>query len=147
MRPASVNNSWSLLKLKKSTASSGGARRWLIYVLAVVLLVYISIGSWFAFRLVSFSNPVEDSTLESQQNPPVVKESTESRETPLHEAEYTADDIHIVFSTGCNLFQHWQAEVLMYSHMKVSQKGKITRVVSGCDTEAQKRSHAKFLTQ
>jgi len=72
---------------------------------------------------------------------PPIKPTKENDET------YTEDDIHIVFSTGCNLFQHWQAEVVLYSHLKVGQRGKITRVVSGCDTENQKRVHGKFLTQ
>jgi hypothetical protein len=34
----------------------------------------------------------------------------------------------------------------MHSHLRVGQRGKITRVVSGCDTENVKRKHAKFLT-
>jgi hypothetical protein len=58
------------------------------------------------------------------------------------------NDIHIVFSTGfignqfcnklttfsrCNLFQAWQAEVLLHSAHSVGQKGAITRIVSGCE--------------
>jgi len=41
--------------------------------------------------------------------------------------------IHIIFSTGCNLFQHWQSEVLLNTAMKVGQCGRITRIVSGCE--------------
>lgn len=43
------------------------------------------------------------------------------------------DDLHIVSSTGCNAFQHWQAEVLLNSAMHMGQCGKMTRIVVGCD--------------
>jgi hypothetical protein len=43
------------------------------------------------------------------------------------------DDMHIVFSTGCNAFQHWQAEVLLNSAYHQGQCGNITRIVVGCD--------------
>eukprot|EP00038_Savillea_parva_P017475 m.20461 g.20461 ORF g.20461 m.20461 type:complete len:527 (-) comp3791_c0_seq1:94-1674(-) len=42
------------------------------------------------------------------------------------------DGIHIIFSTSCSLFQRWQAELLFFSHRKVGQRGRITRLVSGC---------------
>jgi len=44
---------------------------------------------------------------------------------------------HVVFSTDCGKFQHWQSYLLFYSAMKVGQKGYVTRIASGCD-EAQK---------
>jgi hypothetical protein len=43
------------------------------------------------------------------------------------------DDMHVVFSTGCNAFQHWQAEVLLNSAYHQGQCGKMTRIVVGCD--------------
>jgi len=48
------------------------------------------------------------------------------------------DDINFVFSTSCNLFQHWQAQALLASAKKVGQRGHITRIVSGCNYEADK---------
>ena len=42
-------------------------------------------------------------------------------------------DLHVVFSTGCNAFQHWQAEALLNSALHVGMKCKITRIVVGCD--------------
>jgi hypothetical protein len=45
------------------------------------------------------------------------------------------DDLHIVFSTGCNAFQHWQAEALLNSALHAGQKCKITRIVVGCDKQ------------
>ena len=40
--------------------------------------------------------------------------------------------LHIIFSSGCTWFQHWQAELLLGSAFKVGQRGRITRIVSGC---------------
>jgi len=55
-----------------------------------------------------------------------------------------ADDrkLHIIFSSGCNYFQHWQSELLLASAHFVKQGGRITRVVSGChDKSAEKVGH------
>ena len=72
------------------------------------------------------------------------------------------EHIHIVFPSGCNAFQQWQvvpsarpllrssrcdfflilcrrpkAELLLWSHWKTGQKGKITRIVHGCEDNSQ----------
>jgi hypothetical protein len=48
------------------------------------------------------------------------------------------DRLHILFSTSCNEFQHWQAEVVVSSAMRVGQRGKITQIVVGCDEREDK---------
>jgi hypothetical protein len=50
----------------------------------------------------------------------------------------SADDgkLHIIFSTGCNYFQHWQSELLLTSAWLRGQRGRITRIVSGCHDRA-----------
>jgi len=52
--------------------------------------------------------------------------------------ERTGDDgkLHIIFSSGCNYFQHWQSEFLLASAHLVAQRGRITRIVSGCHDKA-----------
>ena len=54
----------------------------------------------------------------------------------------TADDgkLHIVFSSGCNKYQQWQSELLLASAAKVGQRGRITRIVSGCYDDLQGNS-------
>jgi hypothetical protein len=42
------------------------------------------------------------------------------------------DDIHIVFSTDCGGYQHWQSMLTSYSAARVGQKGRVTRIASGC---------------
>mmetsp|Transcript_11229 Transcript_11229/g.20753 ORF Transcript_11229/g.20753 Transcript_11229/m.20753 type:complete len:554 (-) Transcript_11229:27-1688(-) len=62
----------------------------------------------------------------------------------IAKGERTEDDgkLHIIFSSGCNYFQHWQAELLLASAYLVGQRGRITRIVSGCyDQQAEKVAH------
>lgn len=44
------------------------------------------------------------------------------------DAEY-----HVIFSTGCSIYQDWQSYVFFYFAMKSKQPGTITRIVSGCN--------------
>eukprot|EP00510_Aplanochytrium_minuta_P004001 CAMPEP_0184023772 /NCGR_PEP_ID=MMETSP0954-20121128/11595_1 /TAXON_ID=627963 /ORGANISM="Aplanochytrium sp, Strain PBS07" /LENGTH=493 /DNA_ID=CAMNT_0026306791 /DNA_START=137 /DNA_END=1615 /DNA_ORIENTATION=+ len=52
----------------------------------------------------------------------------------IPQGKRTSDDgkIHVIFSSGCNKFQHWQSELLLASAKYVGQRGRITRIVSGC---------------
>jgi hypothetical protein len=40
---------------------------------------------------------------------------------------------HVIFSTGCSIFQDWQSYIFFYYALKSKQPGIITRIVSGCD--------------
>jgi len=63
----------------------------------------------------------------------------------IPKGERTSDDgrLHIIFSSGCNYFQHWQSEFLLASAFLVGQRGRITRIVSGCnDKKAETVAHA-----
>jgi hypothetical protein len=42
---------------------------------------------------------------------------------------------HMVFSTDCSPFQHWQSYLVYFSAMKVRQTGHVTRIASGCDEQ------------
>lgn len=44
---------------------------------------------------------------------------------------------HLVFSTDCSGYQHWQGILLYYSARRVQQPGVITRIASGCTPEQQ----------
>jgi hypothetical protein len=53
--------------------------------------------------------------------------------------EYDKDGIryHVVFSTDCSPYQHWQSYLVYYTAMKIRQPGHVTRIASGCgDDEA-----------
>jgi hypothetical protein len=42
---------------------------------------------------------------------------------------------HVVFSTDCSPYQHWQSYLVFYSAHKVRQPGHVTRIASGCTDE------------
>ena len=55
--------------------------------------------------------------------------------------------LHIIFSSGCNWFQHWQSELLMATADMVGQRGRVTRIVSGChdkSAETVRHTHQTF---
>jgi hypothetical protein len=56
----------------------------------------------------------------------------------IQSAEYSDIHVHIVFSTDCSAYQDWQTIVLFHSATVVGQKGRITRIASGCNEEKQK---------
>ncbi|GBG33125.1 Peptidyl serine alpha-galactosyltransferase [Hondaea fermentalgiana] len=61
----------------------------------------------------------------------------------------TGDDgkLHVIFSSGCNNFQHWQSELLLASAYLAGQRGRITRIVSGChdkSAETVRHQHQTF---
>lgn len=64
-------------------------------------------------------------------------------------ADPSGDDrrLHVVFSSACNNFQHWQSELVLASAKLVGQRGRITRIVSGChdkDAESVRHRHQTF---
>lgn len=40
--------------------------------------------------------------------------------------------LHIIFSTDCGSFQHWQTYMFFYAAFKAKQPGYVTRIASGC---------------
>eukprot|EP01065_Artemidia_motanka_P020368 TRINITY_DN24372_c0_g1_i1.p1 TRINITY_DN24372_c0_g1~~TRINITY_DN24372_c0_g1_i1.p1 ORF type:complete len:657 (+),score=167.27 TRINITY_DN24372_c0_g1_i1:56-2026(+) len=48
------------------------------------------------------------------------------------------DKVVVVFTTGCNGYQNWQSELLAHSHAAVRQRGRLVRVVSGCNDPSDK---------
>lgn len=58
--------------------------------------------------------------------------------------------LHIVFSTDCSDYQHWQSYVLFFRAMKVGQPGHVTRIASGCsdkETKSVKAWHEEHITK
>ena len=41
-------------------------------------------------------------------------------------------EVHVVFSTDCSPYQHWQSINVWYSARAVGQRGPVTRIASGC---------------
>jgi len=58
--------------------------------------------------------------------------------------------VHVIFSTDCSTFQHWQSIVLYYSARAAGQQGPLTRIASGCTAKEQdtlRAMHAELSTQ
>jgi len=53
-------------------------------------------------------------------------------------------EYYIVFSTGCSLYQDWQSYVFFFQAMSANQPGTVTRIVSGCDEEDEKKMTEQF---
>jgi hypothetical protein len=51
---------------------------------------------------------------------------------------------HLVFSTDCSPYQHWQSFLVYYTALKVRQPGQVTRIASGCDPEQAKAMQRWF---
>lgn len=60
-----------------------------------------------------------------------------------HELCQKFQNVHIVFSTSCSRFQHWQSYAFFYHALMVGQPGNITRIASGC-TEQEQRLYARL---
>mmetsp|Transcript_54818 Transcript_54818/g.164058 ORF Transcript_54818/g.164058 Transcript_54818/m.164058 type:complete len:543 (-) Transcript_54818:1065-2693(-) len=52
--------------------------------------------------------------------------------------------LHIVFSTDCSSYQHWQSYLLFYSALRSKQPGTVTRIASGCSEEDAAYVHRWF---
>ena len=60
------------------------------------------------------------------------------------------DEMHVIFSTDCSFFQDWQTLLVFHSAVRVGQKGRITRIASGCEDIKQtelKSLYAKLFPQ
>jgi hypothetical protein len=51
---------------------------------------------------------------------------------------------HLIFSTDCSPYQHWQSYLVYYSAMRVKQPGTVTRIASGCEDEDAKKMQEWF---
>lgn len=45
------------------------------------------------------------------------------------------ENYHLIFSTDCSSFQHWQSYLMFHSAYTVKQPGHVTRIASGCSDE------------
>lgn len=58
--------------------------------------------------------------------------------SPYEDPSLMANDgrmYHLIFSTDCSEFQHWQSYLMFHSALKVGQPGTVTRIASGCSDE------------
>lgn len=89
----------------------------------------------------------QEQTVKNNQGNHKGKQRDESI-APLLTADGTL--LHMVFSTDCSSYQHWQAYLMFHSAMEVNQPGYVTRIASGCSKEEAKIAkewHEKHITK
>lgn len=84
------------------------------------------------------TDTVADKDTNSEQTLPVVSDADEP--TPLLDVD--GSKLHVIFSTDCSEFQHWQSYLLFHSALQIKQPGHVTRIASGCTDE-----QAEYATQ
>jgi hypothetical protein len=72
--------------------------------------------------------------------PAKLETAVEPKPTPVvdnraHQSTDTDENYHIAFSTDCTFFQDWQTLLIFHSAVMIKQKGRVTRIASGCDDE------------
>jgi hypothetical protein len=82
------------------------------------------------------TKPQQEAKPKADQSQQENSSAKENIVVPTHIS--TDDEIHIVFSTDCSFFQDWQTLVVFHSAILAKQKGKITRIASGCAEDKQK---------
>ena len=80
----------------------------------------------------------------SQQEVALNKANTK-QSSPYFDTSLAADDgemYHLIFSTDCSEFQHWQSYLMFHTALRVNQPGTITRIASGCSDEEATKARA-----
>lgn len=80
------------------------------------------------------------SNTEMRDDPPVFfgeykRKMPADADTAAKAEEDASDKLHFVFSSSCEPYQHWQSQLLAESFARVQQRGRLTRIVSGCSDE------------
>ena len=63
---------------------------------------------------------------------------------PNNLTDHLGSRLHVVFSTDCGTFQHWQSYLLFYSALRIGQPGHVTRIASGCKDEEEVEAQQWF---
>lgn len=63
---------------------------------------------------------------------------------PNNLTDHLGSRLHVVFSTDCGNFQHWQSYLLFYSALRIGQPGHVTRIASGCKDEEEVEAQRWF---
>ncbi|KAL7539165.1 hypothetical protein ACHAXR_011838 [Thalassiosira sp. AJA248-18] len=90
------------------------------------------------FEAVSDVNGAGNPFLE--RNEAVAAANRQSNDTNDNKSDQSSKDVHVVFSTDCSGYQHWQSIASYYSFRRAGHLGPITRIVSGCQKTSQEEA-------
>jgi peptidyl serine alpha-galactosyltransferase len=124
---ASSSTSLSAGLIRSSKTRSNYSSHVIRWATNLFLLTLFTIS--ISFILVTFKSKT---TTTSSSTTPI---RTMNPEIPKDAQKYTK--YHVVFSTGCSIYQDWQSYVFFYQAYAIQQGGTVTRIVSGCNEEEQ----------
>mmetsp|Transcript_18288 Transcript_18288/g.39529 ORF Transcript_18288/g.39529 Transcript_18288/m.39529 type:complete len:546 (+) Transcript_18288:265-1902(+) len=110
---------------------------WIVSFFNVIQLHQIEVGSNFSQVVVGGSPKI---ILAKQEEPNNAAAANHNRQTDQDDDSYSSKDVHVVFSTDCSGYQHWQSIVSYYSLRRAGHMGPITRIVSGCSSLSQEEA-------
>jgi hypothetical protein len=93
---------------------------------------------------IKVSNASAASSTQQRQDTPTILLTNETLTSPTTNAT-----LHLIFSTDCSPFQHWQSYLFFHSAFKISQPGIITRIASGCSDsqiETERKWHEQHIS-
>ena len=69
-------------------------------------------------------------TTRAVEGPAAAADPVVLKEAPL------GPEVHVVFSTDCGTYQHWQSIAVWYAAKQAGHRGAVTRIASGCEERA-----------
>ncbi|KAJ1460977.1 hypothetical protein M885DRAFT_508486 [Pelagophyceae sp. CCMP2097] len=75
---------------------------------------------------------------EREAAPAAARAAVSAMPAKVASSKHATEEVHIIFSTDCSGYQHWQSIALWYSSRQAGQHGAVTRIASGCDDEKRK---------
>ena len=131
-RTSSVGSSYTF---KQSNRNKGSNKNSILVVLIVLCLFtfYVIIGKPNTKSNLEQNNA---NVISNSQQQGIVARKDDGEE--LQQDSNYSPDYHLIFSTDCSAFQHWQSYMMFHSALKVNQPGTITRIASGCSDEEAK---------
>lgn len=128
-----------------SSSNKRGTFRFLC-LSAIVLFTFSILYINFTFVLKSTSSTIAISNL-GRSTTPTSKYSPPPQPTTTTGTD-RRENVHVIFSTDCSMFQSWQSYTVFASAYRVNQPGNITRIVSGCsheEKEEMERYHNTYI--
>ena len=88
---------------------------------------------------ISATNIIQKTTI-LNKNAQNMKHDNKAKDSKNVNDEPYSANYHLIFSTDCSAYQHWQSYLMFHSAYKVNQPGTITRIASGCSDKESKEA-------
>lgn len=119
----------------KSSASTGISLPLIIgTVFSLLAIFYVFSRGSRSDNTTAHGGGRDTSQLSSLRPKPSTKEPIYPKDENLYSLK-TNRTLHLVFSTDCSPYMHWQSYLFFFSAMRIDQPGIITRIASGCTEE------------